>query len=284
MADLTIHFDFNNLTLAFTSSLSRILERAAFSLHAVDSASVNPGQLPNIAGPVPSPQFQPRPIEEIRLDVRGRLVRDAMRECVEELSRFLEHTRRTCAAVALSTRGTVTAKEWADAVEEPATRFDRLTLPDKITRLRTDYGPNILHDLIDQISTLNVLRNCLVHGHGVVRRKDCNDGDRLVARWKYMKIIARAPDGQERDIEMNMLLGAGTQLIARHVEEQRAFALNERVQLFETDLAGIFFTFHFFGVGTAQRVVDFAHSHGFTIGTPDAPEGTSSPNTDAGQR
>ena len=270
MADLTIHFDFNNLTVAFTASLSRILERAAFSLHAVESASVSPSQLPNIAGPVPSPQFRPRPIDDIRSEVRGRLVRDAMRECVEELSRFLEHTRRTCAAVALSVRGAVTAKEWAEAVEEPAARFDRLTLPDKITRLRTDYGPDIVHELIDQISTLNVLRNCLVHGHGVVRRRDCNVNDTLVARWKYMKIMARAPDGQERDVELNMMLEAGTQLIARHVEAERAFALNDRVELSETDLAGIFFTFHFFGAGTAQRVVDFARSHGFTIGTPNS--------------
>ena len=274
MTTLTVHFDFNALAQGLTARVCAVLERAAFVLHAVDSASINPGTMPAGNGPPTiSVSLPTRPLADVREDTRLRTLSDALRDCVEEVSRFLEETRRLCAAVCLADEGTVTANRWREAVEVPASSFDRLTFPDKIARLQRDYGATILHDSIEFIATLNKLRNCVVHRHGVVDERDCNDDQSMRIRWQKNELFDRTVGGTESLLTLPHVLNAGDQILARLCDEQKSFRRGERVSVSETDLAGMWYTFQVFAFGTAQRVESFARDRGFVISAPPPPPG-----------
>ena len=77
MTVLTVRLDFNALAHGFSARVSAVLERAAFLLHAMESAEQNPGYLPNTTGPV---QVPTRPLEDLKAETRLKILGDALED------------------------------------------------------------------------------------------------------------------------------------------------------------------------------------------------------------
>ncbi|WP_437338485.1 hypothetical protein [Sorangium sp. So ce394] len=272
MSQFVVSLNFNSLHQAFSARTGRILERAAFLLTAAEDATTNHGLVPNVKGPTPAVKLTPRPVEVVRPEGARWITECAIRDCLEEVQDFLEEVRKLCAAVGLSERGEVPGDILNIVVFGPSRKFDRLTLPEKIARLRADYGAEIIDPRVDHILTLNVARNCLVHRGGVVTVQDCNEGEELVVRWASLELHARRPSGDVLPVSEGEVLEAGTQILAKHVVSERRFSVGESIAFTTADLCGIWMMLHFFGIDTSLRIVNYAKSKGFVF-KDDAPGG-----------
>lgn len=273
MANYTVTFDFNALHRGLSARTGRILERAAFLLTEILGADKNAGLLPNVQGPAIPVQLPPRPLHDIQVEAERWVITSAMRDCIEEVSTFLEKTRELCAAVALFEQGVVPTEKWNEQVIEPAKTFDRLTFPDKIDLLRREYGDNLLPQTIGHIITLNAARNCLVHRQGKLSERDCKVGDCLTVKWRSFELHGRAPDGTEFPLVPLQTLVAQTQVFMRYGTVERVFKLGDTISFTPADLSGIWLTLHFFGAATAENVVKLAKAKGLVVDAPEAPEG-----------
>jgi hypothetical protein len=270
-ATLIVSFDFNALHRAFSARIGRVLERAALALTAVDQNAEHTGLVPNVVGPAMAIKLRPRAPDEVRPETAAWIVGCALRDFLEETSNLLEETRRMCAALTFSGRERVPEAELYAAVEGQRDAFDRFTFPRKVEYLREQYG-DVLDARIEHVETLVRARNCLVHRLGMVAQRDCNDGAQLVVRWRAFELHVREPGGREFPVTVGKTLEAGGELFMRHGPAERRFSIGDRVAFNTDDLCGIWMTLHYFAVGMAQRVVNFAKSKGMVFDEPEQPE------------
>lgn len=275
VAQYTVKFHFDALHRTFSSRTGRTLERAAFLLTCARAATENHGLMPDVEGSVVPVKLQPRPVGEVRDESALWITTNALRDCIEEVSLFLEKTRELCAAVSVFEHGDIPLDRWHEVVASPANSFDRLTFPDKVAFLRQEYGDALLPGTVEHLITLNAARNCLVHRQGVVGERDCKGSGCLTVRWMSAEIHGRDPEGNEFPVVPPQHLVAETQLFLRHGPVERRFLLGERITFSTADLSGIWLTLHFFGAATAENVVKLAKAKGLIIDEPEAPkEGT----------
>lgn len=273
VAEYTVTFNFDGLHLGLSARTGRILERAAFLLTEIHGAERNSGLLPKVQGPAIPVQLTPRPLQEVQGESERWVIASALRDCIEEISLFLEKTRELCAAVALFEHASVPAERWNDLVVGPARGFGKLNFPDKLAFLRTAYGEDLLPQSIEHIATLNAARNCLVHRHGVAGADDCKTSDCLTVKWRSFELHGRAPDGTEFPLVPLQTLVAQTQVFMRYGTVERVFKLGDTISFTPADLSGIWLTLHFFGAATAENVVKLAKAKGLVVDAPEAPEG-----------
>ncbi len=94
------------------------------------------------------------------------------------------------------------------------------------------------------ISSMHFARNCLSHGAGYVRARDCTDGSDLCLEWTAMDVLL--VDGLE-EIPIDLAISSGhvvkssggAQVIAKKVLREKRFAVGERLLLANHELAEI---------------------------------------------
>lgn len=273
VAEYTVNFNYSALHQTFSARTGRILERAAFALTQIPAAEKHLGLLPNVQGPAIPVRLPPRPLKEIQAETERWVVTSALRDCIEEVSLFLEKTREMCAAISLFDGNEVSAERWNDTVVRKAKPFHRKNFPQKVECLLQEYGSDILPATREFILTLNSARNCLVHRHGVVGTEDGGSGGTLTVKWKSFELHGRHPDGSEFPLVVPQTLVAQTQVFMRYGTVERMFKLGDAISFTPADLSGIWLTLHFFGATTAANVVKLAKAKGLVVEEPKAPIG-----------
>jgi hypothetical protein len=167
--------------------------------------------------------------DELRDVFRSWILISLFRDSVEVVSRFLEDVRELCAIHALLGPATITGEEWNEKVVIPAAAFHRLGLPDKITRLKSEYGVSVADNFTSEVLSVNQARNCLVHRQGVVSSRDTNAGDTLAMSWRCFEIRARNASGERVVTPDNMFFAKGTEVGLAVAVREKVFAIGERI-------------------------------------------------------
>lgn len=142
--------------------------------------------------------------------------------------------------------------------------FEQASLREKVRRLRDEM--RIDGGFSEHLEGLTPARNALTHGSGIVRARDCSDGNSLVIRWRGLDVFFTGADGvryrigdEPKEIELREPLEAVT------VERERSWARGARVELSAHDLAEITFMANHEAIEVLGSLRSFAERHGVTM-------------------
>lgn len=178
---------------------------------------------------------------------------NGLRDAVEGMSSFIESAHRvlTIWELASANDGRVTYGEYQEALEGKA--FHRLGLPDKLTHLKSEHGIAIDATLERQVISVNNARNCLVHRRGVVSQRDLNTTASMLVEWRKLHIFLQDEDG-EHEFVIGKIIEKESTVCIRVRDEQKAFALGERVSFTIQEFADVTWGLYAFGTDIVKLV------------------------------
>lgn len=91
-------------------------------------------------------------------------------------------------------------------LEKEKSRFDK-DFPTKRKKLSAYYSDLIAIE--DEVISLNAARNCLVHRRGVVSKKDTNDNNSLIVKWRTIRMFEKNnPSAEFVNVEKKYSIGS----------------------------------------------------------------------------
>jgi hypothetical protein len=191
------------------------------------------------------------------------IVANGLRELIETFALFLDGAHNACLFMS-SHKGKVSfedATQW-----QPA--FHHKGIADKLKVFESRFGVKPHHP--EHLGTIQQVRNCFTHRHGIVGKQDCVDGDELILKWTGFDIFIETPTGETIDMTLplkeDIHLKDGGTVCLRFSERVRTFKLGTPVLLEPNDLVEIC---NFILMSTDQllaSVSEFAKK----LGIPDA--------------
>jgi hypothetical protein len=162
------------------------------------------------------------------------IIGNGLRELAERFGEFLDQIFDV--VIFLEVR---TNRVTSDAAAKIRSAFlGDTAISGKLNRLSAIWGepfPNQQH-----YSRLTQARNCLVHGLGIVRQRDHNDGDDLLISWRGGDVYLHGEDGTEfRFSEETVGRIAVGNAVFRASDRERRFAVGAEVVLTPHDLQEI---------------------------------------------
>lgn len=162
------------------------------------------------------------------------IIGNGLRELTERFGEFLDQLFSV--SMIIEVHSGLKSPETADKLR---TGFlNDTAISSKIGKLTKDWGvsiPNRYH-----YDRLTQARNCLVHGLGIVRERDRNDGDELVISWRGGDVYLHGEDGTEfkfsEETVGRIAIGDAT---FRASDRERGFAVGTEVVLTPHDLQEI---------------------------------------------
>jgi hypothetical protein len=165
---------------------------------------------------------------------RNWIIGNGLRELAERFGEFLDKIFGVILFLEVRTNG-VTSDD-ADRIRSAF--VNDTAISGKLNRLSDRWGepvPNQRH-----YSRLTQARNCLVHGLGIVRPRDQNDGDDLLISWRGGDVYLHGEDGVEfRFSEETVGRIAVGNAVFRASDRERRFAVGTEVVLTPHDLQEI---------------------------------------------
>lgn len=273
VAEHTVTINLDGVVAPLHAAVGRALHVTAFGLSAAEAISSMPeGLRANaISLQFPSPF---KNVNHARDEFRAWVVMSALRELTEVVGTTLEEARVAAAAYKLFQGGRVaTVAEFQAQVEDRRQAFHRLGLPDKLERLRSEFGVGLVPETAAHILSITVARNCLVHRSGRVGPRDVNEGNLLRVRWQRPSLVALSATGEQREISIGATVAGGEGIGMRTFEAEREFAMGETVQFDASDLTNICWTLYVFGAQLVSNVRDFGVACGVVLApTEPAPD------------
>jgi len=161
-------------------------------------------------------------ISRMRWEYRAWVVGHALADISESIATFLNELVRADAA--------------AFGYTDQFARFERLGLDLKLKALP---ALTLEDDYKVALESITRARNCLIHRHGVVGERDCNDHEDLVLTWRGIKLFKVKPEGLvEFDPShrgpASQQHGDKLQILVTGIE--RRFSLGSRLDLEPSDL------------------------------------------------
>lgn len=163
--------------------------------------------------------------------------------------------------------GRVTLADVDNVVTEAGVGFNRLTLPDKLARLRSE-GVHSDVDLASMVLSINAVRNCLVHRRGIVGDKDLDSSGSLTLRWLGMSLRVRHASGVIEDAPVPYRTLEGDQLFIQHGPKSRSYRRGERVELSTQTFADVGWTVTLFASDLGKATEECGRRNGVAIGPP----------------
>jgi hypothetical protein len=176
------------------------------------------------------------------------ILQSGFRDLTETMMIFLEEVRHVAVIYKFfPTRSTtVTGAEWnaliEDRSEQRSASFNRLTLPDKLDRLRNEYFVELESDLERMFCGLNACRNCLVHRAGVVGDKDLDSAGSLTLTWRHLVVEIVGVDGSVRELKLGDIAEGGEQVRLRQVDSTKKFNKGDRLAFTAQEFADFCWT------------------------------------------
>lgn len=165
----------------------------------------------------------------------------ALRDAIEEFSEFLGEARQVLAFWRMV--GTpeqnvlITTDAYNDWIGAGAQKFMDLSFPDKIDLFNKEFGLDVEPVLLEQVKSINQVRNCLVHRRGLVTPKDTKKAEQLVLKWRELSALFRGADGVERPLVRGQI-GPGD-LFVRIQDRQREFDLGAEIRFTIDELTSL---------------------------------------------
>lgn len=180
-------------------------------------------------------------------------ISNGLRDAVEGVSSFIESAHRVLSIWELASvnGGRVTYGEYLAAMEGAA--FHRFGLPDKLAHLKSEHGIAIDATLERQVLSVNNARNCLVHRRGVVSQRDLNTPDAMLVEWRKLHVFLQNEDG-EHELVIGKVVAKASTVCIRVQDEQKAFALGERVSFAIQEFADVTWGLYAFGTEIVKLV------------------------------
>lgn len=180
-------------------------------------------------------------------------LKNSFRDCVENLSFFLEECHLVCELLAARKNNQVTGKDLNKIVGPNKKKFHKEGLPKKIKILREKF--NVSSPLEEHVISLNTVRNCLVHRGGIVHQNDLNTETELVAKFRELQIVAMSPDQTVTEvITKPVMVEEGHHVGIRTSEFEKHFKLGEKVDFSPKEHARTVFTFFVFA-GNLHKLI-----------------------------
>ena len=238
--------------------LRESLNNVALGLHAVDQYETD--VLPNL----------PTSFFHFRIGDREEKLTDAQLEALKERYRmwmlttaFGEFTKAVFAAlreayllceVATSCRGTRKSLDEVRAdIESIRTKAQKLALPTLVdgvsARLRAPLA------LREHVLSINKVRNCLEHRHGVVTKLDINDqaNSALAVKWRRSKIFYEK-DGREIEVTIGSIVEGPATVMHKFEDATKVFKLSERIRLTVDEFNEVMFTCYLLGQDIVSKL------------------------------
>lgn len=143
--------------------------------------------------------------------------------------------------------------------------FESQTLRPKVQTLRDQFQIEGMY--ARHFESFVNARNSLAHGAGVVRNRDCNDGNELVISWRGVDPAIPATDGNYYDIAA--ALPDGVELLktwpTKWLAREKRWKIGERIRLTPLDLSEITFMAAHEAVDVCDALCEFALKHGIRL-------------------
>lgn len=182
-----------------------------------------------------------------------------MRELIEWFALFLDQLHHACLLMKLH------ANEVSqDDVSTWHRAYHYKGIEDKIKVLNTRLGFDV-SEIID-VSTIQVLRNCLAHRAGTVSRQDLNDENKMTLKWLGFSVYVKEPDGNSIDLLLPIIdaveLKKGGDVLMGIVEKEKSFDLGEVIHLDPKELLELCNYILICTEKVAKKAIEFARSKG----------------------
>ncbi len=106
---------------------------------------------------------------------------------------------------------------------------------------------------IEEIKSINQLRNCIEHRNSMVQKIDFNDADEVL-KLKWCEVVLTV-DG-EKITKLPINIKKGQKLMSRLEQSNRSFKLGETVVVNEEIFQGIYYTGYLFVNDLASKIFD----------------------------
>ena len=256
---LTIRFVPKAILEGLQPALQRAVDLVTFGLEASRSAKLPPTLMPDSWLRVQPAANLAYDLETLRIEFPLWILGAALRDCIESISVPLSTARDLCALGSFVKQGVTKGEDLNDFLQRQGAeveKFNRLGLPDKVDFLRRQYGPQIVPDEIEWISTINAARNCLVHRRGVVAPHDTNYQDVLLVRWT--RPMVRIHGAREVRLVVPVApVTPGDRAEVIWTEAEKVFKIGDSIQFSAQEFSEICGTLLQFGFKFRDRVVDF---------------------------
>lgn len=150
----------------------------------------------------------------------------------------------------------ISSDDWNKRDKDIA-RFHRLSLTDKLRSLEENHSFQLQSLSKDQLTSINLARNCLTHREGIVSSRDTNEGEELSVCWEGLDFIV-VTQGKEIPLIVPMHVEHGGEMHIRTAYRKRNFRIGERVSFDEIEFSEIAHTI----VKVSESVARELQSHG----------------------
>lgn len=232
-----VNIDFENIR----ETARRGVRRTAVFLGLGINAAIDPGlrkyELSDISPIHLVPSNAPEEtIAHFKTEFGRWVVSNGLRELIETFALFLDRTYEACLFM-------VSHKErisFEDVTQRQAA-FDYEGIEKKLKIFQSRFGVKLNHP--EHLKTIQQVRNCFTHRHGIVGKPDCEDGDELSLKWIGFDIFIKTPTGETIDLTLplkeEIRLKDGGTVCLRFSERVRRYKLNTPVDLEPKDLVEI---------------------------------------------
>jgi hypothetical protein len=264
---LTVKTNLAVLLGTLQRSLQRARDIAAFGLNAADNITEQGLQLPGAFFQVVPASNVALDFETAKSEFKRWTLTGAMRDSVEGVHAFLDEARPVCFLYSVASKPMINGGDWNKGIVEDTKKFHRLGLPDKIKYLGEKYDSSLVPEVAEELLSINLARNCLVHRHGVVSDYDSNSDEGLLVKWRRMEIVATGYRG-ERTITAMARVEAGESVMLRHAKAQKLFRKGEFLTFSVDEFGELCLTLFFFGNQLVQNIERYGRSKGVHFDAP----------------
>lgn len=188
------------------------------------------------------------------------VVGSALREMIEVFSVFLVKLHSVCLKL-----NRLPSQEVASQSE----KFDRLSFSGKLKTLADEF--QIDSGFLQELTSIQIYRNCLTHRLGIVGSPDLNHGTKMLITWRCVEVFLKADEtGEEtpfpRDMREPFLVEQESSVFLRpNVVRTREFNLGQLARLEPYEISEISFMFFNAADRLRKSILKFARSNGILI-------------------
>ncbi len=204
--------------------------------------------------------------EEAQKQYSEWILSNGFRDVIEGVNAFIESAHRVLSFWKIAEKqkdgAEITGSDWNDIVISGGKRFHRLGLPDKFDHLSKEHGIEVEPSYREQVLSIDIARNCLVHRGGVISEKDITSDNQLDVKWIKLMMVLQSEDG-EKELVLGEMVEKDSVLGMRNQEVVKTFTLGQQITFTADEFANISWGLFLFGNDLVQKINDLGLGKGF---------------------
>jgi hypothetical protein len=202
--------------------------------------------LPTDSLPITINDYKPKPtLEEQKIITLNWVMQHVFEDFINGLMKSFKAAYKYLKIYALSKEPPMTKSrgQIEEYLQQIEIDIEKLHFPDFIGKIESLLGREL--PFKEEIKSVNQIRNCLVHRHGIVGEKDIKGLSQKSLRLKWVSLeTTTMKDGQEKSLSFDVRKEGIVvdNLVLKHVEKEKAFQLGEKISLNINEFNGVTFT------------------------------------------